>query len=75
MTRDDLRKRERDARIEWIQSLKIPLEETPIMISVKVEGKKIDFWPNSNTYFLHSKQIYGHGIPELCQKILTYLNK
>lgn len=70
-TEEQLRK----GRIEWIECLGLPVERSTSMLSIKVEGRRIDFWPGSNTYYLHSKQKYGIGIPELCQKIKTHLEK
>lgn len=38
-------------------------------VVVQVLDKKFDFYPASNTYFIHSTQKYGYGIQELCKQI------
>lgn len=32
--------------------------------------KKFDLWPNSDTWYSHSKQRYGTDIQNLCRQIL-----
>lgn len=59
----------RACNLAWIEALKIPYEVQGTMLSLKVEGKRIDFWPYSDTWFSHSKNRYGCGIANLCKKI------
>lgn len=56
----------------WVNLLEVPIVESGSMLSVSVMGRKIDFWPASDVYYLHSKNAYGHGIAELVKKILEF---
>jgi len=35
----------------------------------KLQNRLIDFWPHSNSYYVHSQSQYGHGIANLVEQI------
>lgn len=56
-----------------IESLNLPIEKKELVWSVVVMDRKIDFWPATDTYFLHAQNKYGHDIKQLVGKIMGYL--
>jgi hypothetical protein len=65
----------KQCNLEWIQTLQEKVEQKDGRIEVCVMNRKIDFWPYSDTYYLHSQGKYGVGIAQLCQKIKGYVEK
>lgn len=49
--------------------------EFEVEVSVEEKGVpvKIIFWPGSNTYFIPSKEKYGHGIAEFCERLKKWM--
>lgn len=43
------------------------------MLTAERGGKKFDFWPASDCYFIYSTQKYGKGIESLCALIEKHL--
>lgn len=62
----------KSANEAWLEVLKIPIENHGTMRSIVVAGRRIDFWPSSDCYYLHSKQTYGYGIAELVKTIKAF---
>lgn len=56
-----------------IESLGVPIEKKELVWSVVIKDRKIDFWPATDTYFLHAQNKYGHDIKKLVGKIMGYL--
>lgn len=56
-----------------LDSLASSREEVDGTIRFKIQGKTFDFWPASNTYFIHSTNQYGVGIEKLVTQILKKL--
>lgn len=39
------------------------------LVTGEVKGKKFDFWPSSDSYYVYSTGTFGVGIKELCDQI------
>jgi hypothetical protein len=39
------------------------------LVSLTIQGKRFDFWPSTNCYYIHSKGKYDMGIDRLCRQI------
>ncbi len=67
---------ERRARsLESIYKILPEAKMNGVMVTAESEGERFDFFPSSDTYYIHSTQKYGSGIQKLCEQIAKDLLK
>lgn len=72
---DEVTEQRRQLSFSWIRSVASKDLRDPgsSKVTMDIKGKRFDFFPASNTYYVHSTGVYGYGIDKLCQQIKTRL--